>query len=416
MSKTKVYFPGLNALRFFAAFAVIITHIELILHHLGYDTKWINLWGAYYSGEKAGMLVVETYPMHHILNGEIHWLNPIISEAGPLGVVFFFVLSGFLITYLLYVEREQVGTISVKHFYFRRIFRIWPLYYFLIILGFFVFPQFEIFSVPAHDDALNDNFYNQFLCYALILPNLGVALYGAVPNIGQAWSIGVEEQFYIIWPAIIKFFKKPLHAIIWVTAILLGIKISVILISSFYGLELLALKKFLAMSKIECMTIGAFGAWFLYFKKGKMLSIIYSLPVQVISLIGIPFLMFFTPRLLQDAIHLVYGVFFLVIILNVSTNKNSLLKLENKVLDLFGKISFGIYMYHLVVVLLVIKLYAKLIGSPETFSVLDTIIIYSSTIAFSLLVSWLSYEYFEKRFIKLKAKFSKVISGNEARQ
>jgi peptidoglycan/LPS O-acetylase OafA/YrhL len=59
---------------------------------------------------------------------------------GALGVNLFFVLSGFLITYLLLSEKERYGKINVLHFYMRRILRIWPLYFLMVIAGFILFP------------------------------------------------------------------------------------------------------------------------------------------------------------------------------------------------------------------------------------------------------------------------------------
>ena len=59
----------------------------------------------------------------------------VISILGRLGVVLFFVLSGFLISYLLFVEKKVTKTISVKKFYIRRILRIWPLYFLIILLA-----------------------------------------------------------------------------------------------------------------------------------------------------------------------------------------------------------------------------------------------------------------------------------------
>ena len=90
----KIYFPNLNGLRFIAAFMVIVHHVE----------QFKSLFG---------------------LENVFHE-SPFISIVGKLGVVLFFVLSGFLITYLLLVEEEVTGTISIKSFYIRRFLRIWP--------------------------------------------------------------------------------------------------------------------------------------------------------------------------------------------------------------------------------------------------------------------------------------------------
>ena len=91
-----VYFKGLNALRFFAATLVVLMHMK----------------------SNLGNSALPTFP------------DIGLFSKGLIAVSFFFVLSGFLITYLLYVEYEKTNTISVKAFYLRRIFRIWPLYFF----------------------------------------------------------------------------------------------------------------------------------------------------------------------------------------------------------------------------------------------------------------------------------------------
>src|SRR5712692_1492145 len=106
--RTHVHFPGLNGLRFFAALAVCASHVELLKQYLGYPSAYDR---------------------------------PAVYEVGRLSVTFFFVLSGYLITYLLLIEKQATGTISLRDFYVRRILRIWPLYYLLMGLSFFVVPR-----------------------------------------------------------------------------------------------------------------------------------------------------------------------------------------------------------------------------------------------------------------------------------
>ena len=404
MTKAKVYFPGLNGLRFFAAFAVIITHVELMKKFLGFDNLWFD----------AGR--VQSFPLRDILDGKIHWLNPLVAEFGPLGVVFFFVLSGFLITYLLLVEKHQTTTVSVRKFYLRRIFRIWPLYFLIFILGFFVLPHFDAFYVPEQSESLQENFWGNFWCYLCILPNLGLAMYLAVPAIGQSWSIGVEEQFYIIWPVVMKWFKKPLLAILSVTILLLAIKGVVVLLDRSMDIRWLSiLSKFLAMSKIECMTIGALGAWLLFAKKDVILKLLYSKLAFTASIISGLFLIYLTPRVIQDGIHMIYAACFLTIILNVSREGKFFVSLENRFFHMLGKISYGIYMYHLIVVTFVVFCFQQVLGRGSELGFIENLLIYVLSIGGTILISWLSYEFFELRFIKIKARFSKVISGEEAR-
>jgi peptidoglycan/LPS O-acetylase OafA/YrhL len=406
MGLTKVYFPGLNGLRFLAASAVVITHIELVKKFLGYNTLWID--------PKTSM---NSMAITHIVKGDFHWFSPIAAEAGPLGVVFFFVLSGFLITYLLFVEKENTGRISAKQFYLRRIFRIWPLYYLVFILGFFVLPYFDWFHIPQQSAHFEKNFWGNFWCYLLIFPNLALAMFTAVPNIGQAWSIGVEEQFYIVWPLIMKAFKKPLLAIILATGILLSIKALVLFASQGTESEwLIVIRKFLAMSKIECMTIGALGAWLLYYKKEQFFKFIYHPLAQIGAVLGIATVLYCTPPLVQDVNHIAYGLLFIVIILNVSCNKKSFLKLENPLFNSLGQVSYGIYMFHLIVVTFVIYFVGWLKGDGSMFTLTDQILIYSLSLVGTITLSWFSYHLFESRFIRLKSKFSTVISGDMAKK
>src|SRR5207249_1695754 len=166
----KVYFPGLNSLRFFAAFGILVFHIE------GFkDTLHLpNAMGV-----------------------------PFIRNIGPLSVSFFFVLSGFLITYLLLVEKETFGKISIKKFYTRRIFRIVPLYYLIVIIGLLAIPNISFFHYGGYPENMGGIVQASWPLYLLMLPNVAEVIY-TVPYIGGAWTIGVEEQFYLFWPWLIR--------------------------------------------------------------------------------------------------------------------------------------------------------------------------------------------------------------------
>lgn len=113
--------------------------------------------------------------------------------------------------------------------------------------------------------------------------------------------------------------------------------------------------------------------------------------------------------LAHDGMHIINSFFFLVIILNVATNENSFLKLENKFLNFLGSISYGIYMYHFIIIFIVIKMmaYFKILVS---FNFLQNIILYSAIIILTIIISFISYHLFEKRFLKLKLKYSNFTS------
>jgi peptidoglycan/LPS O-acetylase OafA/YrhL len=100
------------------------------------------------------------------------------------GVRVFFVISGFLITSLLIREREKTGTINLKQFYIRRAYRILPAAYFYLV----------VITVVSHQSlAYKDLFiaYTYLTSYSLHQPWVLIHL----------WSLSVEEQFYLVWPA-----------------------------------------------------------------------------------------------------------------------------------------------------------------------------------------------------------------------
>lgn len=393
MENNKVYFPGLNGLRFFAAFAVVVTHIELVKHFQGYPTLWVENTGS--------ELTIKNI------------LQKIVFEAGGLGVYFFFVLSGFLITFLLLTEKAKTGTVAVRKFYWRRVLRIWPLYYLIVLLGFFVIPYITTGGFNFTNKELNENYGLNLFLYLIIFPNIAHAMFNPVPLISQTWSIGVEEQFYLIWPVLAKKAKNIFKMLVVVFCIMIGIKIVILLLFKlgFGSNTLLILKKFFAMSKIECMTIGGMGAYLLFYHQEKFKLWAYHPLVLPLSIIGIPVLILFTPAALQDGIHLVYSILFLLIIANVSGNPTSFLKLENTFFNFLGKISYSIYMYHFMLIPAVFFLFKKA-GLEPSNAFLPQILIYIAVTSISVLVSWLSFTYFESWFLKLKTKYTIIKSGS----
>lgn len=375
-SGKRIYFSGINGFRFIAAMAVIITHIELLKGVFGFKS---------------------------------YWTNPVIFNLGGMGVYFFFVLSGFLITYLLLVEKEKYGKIAIKQFYIRRILRIWPLYYLITILGFFILPKMGLFHISYLQNSFAENFWPNLILYILILPNLAFSLFPAVPNIGQLWSIGVEEQFYIMWPWLISKSKNIVKTLLVFMSCLILLKISVLILGKFYSGTAWygPLKLFVAMSKFECMAIGGIGAYLL-FSKHSILNMIYNKITLIISVVLIPLMIYFTPDKIQDGIHLVYSVLFLIIILNVS-NKHHLNKFENKTFNYLGRISYGIYMYHFMVIPAVLYCFKKYLSINS--EIISNILLYTIIISLTILISGISYHFLEQRFIALKSKYSPVKSG-----
>lgn len=113
------------------------------------------------------------------------------SYYTDLGVDLFFVISGYLITTILLKERQLASTISLRDFYVRRAFRIFPAAFAFMSLAFIVY-------------------WHQFRWYNIVAALLYVSNFDSTrPWIfGQLWSLGVEEQFYLLWPSVLKRWHK----------------------------------------------------------------------------------------------------------------------------------------------------------------------------------------------------------------
>lgn len=404
----KEYFKGLDSLRFFAALAVFFTHVELIKKFTGFGSHWID------PEERITKFTV----FQSVMSKEIDPLSPLIAYSSALGVVFFFVLSGFLITYLLLKEKESNKNIQIGKFYLRRAFRIWPLYYLIFILGFFVLPYLELFAVPGQDVFFNQNFWGNLMLYAFFMPNLAFSIYTtAVPNIGQSWSIGVEEQFYLLWPLLIRKSKNVLKSILWIAGSIIALKGILLLSFPFFKLEvLLVIKKFFAMSKLECMALGGLGAYVLFNKKEEVLRIIFKPISQIMAVVVIPVLIYFIPTAFEDVLHLLFSISFLVIILNVAGNEKVLLRFENPILQYLGRISYGFYMFHVMCIVFTIHILDKYVGLDNDITTPQHLLLYGISFLLTVAVSSFSYHIFEKAFIRLKDKYAQAQPKNEIAQ
>jgi peptidoglycan/LPS O-acetylase OafA/YrhL len=374
----RIYFKNLNALRFFAALMVI-------LHHVEQYKRWVNL--------------------PNIFG------NVTIDALGHKAVSFFFVLSGFLITYLLLTEDKQTGDISVRNFYVRRILRIWPLYYLIVILCLFVVPNIiDVSQVGVISS------YERFglisVLLLLVLPNVVILFAPTIVGGNQLWSIGVEEQFYLVWPLLVRWFIK--HLIVFLLVfIALKFLITVALdvwVTTHYSTFANHGFRFWKLLQIEQMAIGAIGAWILFNKKESFLTFIYHKAVCLISILLLGAL-FFLP-MYHWSIKYFESIIFIVVILNLSTSPSVSLSMETKSFTILGNISYGIYMYHTLCI--TICLYGlRYIEIDKMNYTVFNILLHSLSIMLTIGVAYLSYEIFEKKFLNFKERFMIVKSGKK---
>lgn len=374
----KQYFPGLNALRFFAAFSVLFHHLV--------DFQ------AIFGNRQYGSL-------HRYFFGGI---SP---------VVLFFTLSGFLITYLLLSEDRRTGTIGIFDFYVRRALRIWPLYYALV---FFIFVVLPLIAGPVYPAPLPaPPGLNQLWFFLFLQPNFAVQAFTPVTGLAQTWTIGVEEQFYALWPLLMKrFCRRPLRLFGWVLAIKFAVYYAIRALAfsdspqaHFWGVVRYALNNFC----VECMVAGGLGAYLVFADRRAILRVLYSVPMQLVVLAlflaaGYYWIDFFNA--FDPLRNFLLSTIFALFIVNLSCNPRALFHLEHPVLNALGRISYGIYMYHPAVIfltLLALRRTSLLAHGALVYNGVVTAVVVIGT----LVVSQLSFTYLESPALRLKARFER---------
>lgn len=398
------YFNNLDGLRFFAAFAVIIGHCQsLIFEH--------------------GMRVY----------------SPFADKLANFGVDFFFVLSGFLISYLLLREIDKTGTIKIRFFYYRRFLRIWPVYFAFGLMGLtvgkFFIDWFNYHPEYSHDYSLLDFFYNVFFLGTFSInfqTMLGFHRPVSSLMVGHFWSLGIEEQFYLLWAPLMFLFKKRTWILI-VLFICIGWYFNSIPlenVSQYYEFHInFTANRFLHFG------LGAALAWLIrYFpfveldqeiikklKKYTPLSIRDSngLLSKILApeiLIQIPLIIAQIWFVWKSSIYIFGNRFSInerivngfvsmgiiaVAILPISVL--AIFMLETRIPKYLGKISFGIYIYHFISIHLADKLLEIGGMTIQTPNYIYNLPLLSSI--FAVTMAAISYEYFEKYFLTLKTKF-----------
>ena len=320
----------------------------------------------------------------------------VVTNKGNLGVNFFFVLSGFLITYLILHEHKHRGYFSLWKFLARRTLRIWPLYFIVGLIGFVLFP----WIIPGYETAHDP------MNYALFLANFDEIWYGANDPIGfltSPWSVAVEEQFYLVW-GICLFILSRLKAMRPEFLILL-----LYIISFWFRWQYLHDDRMLyyhTLSVCQDILTGSLIAIAL-FRGNRFLDWLKTLPqfiVFVTYLFGI-ILCVAKNKIFEGDLMIIerlpLSLFFGFVILDQIRGENSFFKFGKvKVFNYLGKISYGLYMYHLVVMYLISE-WIDQYGWDNYWLIP---VYFLASLMSVILVSGLSYRFIESKFLNLKPK------------
>lgn len=368
------HLKGLNTLRFFAAALVLFDHAR---HHLN----------------EMGINFGENLPFLH---------------KGITAVNFFFTLSGFLISYLAINEINKLGKIDFKFFYIRRVLRIFPLYY----LVFFIMICLIGVLVPMlmHENKLGFPMLQGGLLYTLMLPNMVKAIWpDTAGGLNILWSIGVEEQFYVLFPLVVILIKNESRRLVRIISLtLIYFAIYWLLKINVLGLSLSAIT-FFATLKFHYMLVGIVFAVlchkYFYDKEWLIKKYINNTVFQgvLFCLILLVFTMNFNEFILTD---LCISVLFALLIVTISHREKGIINYNVKALSYFGVISYGIYLLHPLVSYFLrffIVKFEFVANIIDRFPVLYLVTLLIATLS----IAHVSYQFYEKQFLKLKKRYQK---------
>lgn len=368
-----LYHPELDVLRFFAFLAVF-------LHH-GLPRN-----ATIYTD--AGLSSTAT-----------EWVLA-AKAAGAFGVDLFFVLSAFLITELLRREYVSRGKFSLSNFYIRRALRIWPLY--------FTFLAATIFVIPAilPDDRFGPAYA---IAFALFVGNWICVASGLPFSVASPlWSISVEEQFYLGWPLLLRVFGMHRLKQIAIGMLILGISVRVLLATLGVGGAGVWCNTF---ARLDPIALGALLAFALRGRTPNLKSA-HRVLLCVLALASWLLISKYLSKegptsIISYAVSALASVSFLLAFL--TTSARVLYLPPFSWLVHLGRISYGLYVFHLFALGLMSKLlFIPLVQIPLNFERRFLL-----SFLLTVFLAAVSYRWLELPFLRLKKRFSYKASGEQ---
>ncbi|WP_035352116.1 acyltransferase family protein [Edaphobacter aggregans] len=344
-----------------------------------------------------GVFICHTLPFEASFYRGLHlplpWLWGATVKSGAAGVDLFFALSAFLITSLLLKEKQETGGISLRFFYYRRILRIWPLYFLVIALG----------VVLSHTMAKQSLPWYYVAGYLLFIGNWVHAAFGRPESIAfPLWTVSIEEQFYLIWPVMVKALDRHgmiisgiilflLATVCRIGFVLAGVSGGFIYYGSTARCDSIALGILLALFADSLPKLTR-GVRLLLVASGLAGWIVASAwltdqpgPISMREVLGRLIIALSAGAMLYGCLH-----------------SRSKLLTGTWVVSL-GKVSYGLYLLHLIGLLIAKSLLHPVSGTAQL-----------ATKAFGFvlttILAFASYRWVESPFLRLKDRFARVLS------
>lgn len=365
---------GLDGLRFFSFVFVIYNHFYTVL---------------------------DSYGLHF---AEPAW----IDALGHYGLQYFFAGSGFLISFMVMKEYEKTGRFRIGHFYLRRILRIWPVYFVLVgIVYLFIYPN-NFFYLQGMSAEFEPYKLMALWLFLLVLPHVNEFVYPTAPYLHHTYTIGIEEQFYLVWALLFRFLRRYFFSclnILLISGILLNL-CHYFLFDALNRSGLSIINKiatYYDYSQVNTFCIGSYLA--IYYRSGhqslkwfrdKWVQVIFYLlfAVLVITNARLPFLT-------NEAMSIV-----VCFILLFATFKNtSLINYSLPLWEFLGKISYSVYLFHYIALVIVLRLIIFNLGLNMNKAGIFILAI-AGVLLVAILFGLIGYYTVERWCIRLKNKFS----------
>ncbi len=368
----KIY--GLDGLRFFSFVFVILNHYYVVLASYGYniaEPKWID-------------------------------------SLGHFGLQYFFCGSGFLISYMMLLEQDKNKKFKISYFYLRRIFRIWPAYLILVAIVYLFIYNSNYFYLNGMSGEFIADKNNAFFFFALMIPHLSEFFFSTAPYLNHTYTIGIEEQFYIIWALLIKYFRNYFFKIN-LFILILGIFLNLIhyFFRNYFHLNNLSFINVIAtyfdFSQFTTFALGTLLAFY-YKSNHKSLNYFKNKWFQLVFYILLVSCVIFNvhPIILGNEF---LSFLMMFILLFASFKETSIFNFSYPLWEYLGKISYGVYLFHYIGLVITLKPLIKYFhfDMHNTFYYLISILL---CLIVCTILGIISYYTIEKFFFKFKNKFT----------
>ncbi len=357
--RTPNYIPELDGLRAFAILSVLFSHMPLywLTRHAGPATFF-----------------------HH----------------GWVGVDLFFVLSGFLITGILLDARTEPH--YYRNFYARRALRIWPLYYLVLVFALFVYP-----ALQPHFRPLVMQY--PWRWYFLYVQNFAYGLEG-IPLLTVTWSLAVEEQFYIVWPGVVRRMSSRSFRNLLIGMLVAAPLLRLLMLSTGQGWTTIATSTF---TRMDGIVAGALLAWWMRsgdctpakLRRLGWIGIALGAPASIF-LLGWHEASMWTFTALAFAFT---GVLALTLAARAAAPIPCRI-LSSSPMRYTGKISYGLYLIHPIAFIAAAPLGRALHLWPQAATTANDVLTSIVRVAFLFAIASVSWFVFESRLLKLKSRFT----------